>query len=297
MFHRTLWILVLSHGGFGQQKLRCLERRRLHLDGSCYFPLTQGPCNGGELVVATDIEGEGVCRKACPEDQLLFSDATMETQCVSYDAVECRKRGERAYATLDGTFECDCAEGWGRVMGHGECRQEGAKCGKNRILLPLEQPSWCGDQCVHFESCPHFVQELDQMVDEFDSSASEYEEHLDEMKERICDREERRVCCLSSQSPPPRLARGLNILGCQDNPCSDKANESIPWPRRNGCFQLPDFALTNPDDCSLFLNDDDELECDDGLSGQRGANSSAGKSKCKKTQVWSKNKNKCISKF
>ena len=29
-----------------------------------------------------------------------------------------------------------------------------------RILLPLEQPSWCGDQCVHFESCPHFVQEV-----------------------------------------------------------------------------------------------------------------------------------------
>jgi len=297
MFHRTLWILVLSHGAFGQKKLRCLERRRLHLDGSCYFPLTQGPCNGGELVVATDIEGEGVCRKACPEDQLLFSDATMETQCVSYDAVECRGRGERAYATLDGTFECDCAEGWGRVMGQGECRQEGAKCGENRILLPLEQPSWCGDQCVHFESCPHFVQELDQMVDEFDSSASKYEEHLDEMKERICDREERRVCCLSSQSPPPRLARGLNILGCRDNPCSNENNESIPWPRRNGCFQLPNFALTNPDDCSLFLNDDEELECDDGLSGQRGANSSAGKSKCKKTQVWSKNKNKCISKF
>ena len=30
----------------------------------------------------------------------------------------------------------------------------------DRILLPLEQPSWCGDQCVHFESCPHFVQEV-----------------------------------------------------------------------------------------------------------------------------------------
>ena len=30
----------------------------------------------------------------------------------------------------------------------------------DRILLPLKQPSWCGDQCVHFESCPHFAQEV-----------------------------------------------------------------------------------------------------------------------------------------
>ena len=29
-----------------------------------------------------------------------------------------------------------------------------------RTLLPVEQPSWCGNQCVHFESCPHFIREV-----------------------------------------------------------------------------------------------------------------------------------------
>ena len=84
------------------------------------------------MVVATEVEGEAKCLETCPEDQLLFANATNEGECVTYDAVKCGQRGERAYATLDGTFECDCAKGWGRVMGRGECRQEGTLCGDNR---------------------------------------------------------------------------------------------------------------------------------------------------------------------
>ena len=113
-------------------------------DGSCHFPLTQGPCNEDQLVVATEEEGEGRCEEACPADQLLFFNATVEGECVNYDTVECSHRGERAYATLDGTFECDCAEGWGREGGEGECKQEGTMCGENRSKFHLsffENPS------------------------------------------------------------------------------------------------------------------------------------------------------------
>ena len=89
----------------------------------------------------------------------------------------------------------------------------------DRILLPLPQPSWCTSSCVHFESCPHFVQEVarpffwsfdrtiirfcsyqnvtkpwrqneqvDKMMEEFDSAPSRYYEHVEHMKETICDR-------------------------------------------------------------------------------------------------------------
>ena len=81
---------------------------------------------------AAEEEGEGRCEYACPTDQLLFSNATAEGECVNYDAIECKQKGERAYATLDGSFECDCAEGWGRLAGEVGCKQEGTMCGENR---------------------------------------------------------------------------------------------------------------------------------------------------------------------
>ena len=89
------------------------------------------------MVVAADEEGEGKCEEGCAADQLLFSNGTVEGECVSYDAIECGHRGERAYAALDGTFECDCDEGWGRVDGQGECKQEGTMCGENRCTFPF----------------------------------------------------------------------------------------------------------------------------------------------------------------
>ena len=85
------------------------------------------------MVASEEEEGEGRCEDACSSDQLLNG----EGECVSYDAIKCRHRGERAYATLDGSFECDCAEGWGRVMGEGDCKQEGTKCGENRLVYPF----------------------------------------------------------------------------------------------------------------------------------------------------------------
>lgn len=268
----------------------------MHLDGSCYFPLTQGPCNEDRLVVAADEEGEGKCEEGCAADQLLFSNGTVEGECVSYDAIECGHRGERAYAALDGTFECDCDEGWGRVDGQGDCKQEGTMCGENRILLPVEQTSWCGDQCVHFESCSQFIREVDDMVDMYEDARSKYEAVLEHMKERICDREERKICCLSASSPLPRLGRAAQVLGCQENPCAGESDPSISWPNTKGCFRLPPYAISNPSDCYLFLNDTNELECDDEF-GLRGVGSSAGSSKCKARQVWSAGRGKCIAKF
>ena len=135
-------------------------------------------------------------------------------------------------------------------------------------------------------------------------------------------REERKICCLSPSSPLPRLGRAAQVLGCQENPCAGESDLSISWPNTKGCFRLPPYAISNPSDCYLFLNDANQLECDDEF-GLRGVGSSAGRlhkscetnkhphfkpitkssqiscfsSKCKARQVWSAGRGKCIAKF
>ena len=66
-------------------------------------------------------------------------------------------------------------------------------------------------------------------------------------------------------------------MGCQENPCAGEPVPSISWPNTKGCFRLPPYAISNPSDCFLFLNDEDQLECDDEF-GLRGVGSSAGRS-------------------
>ena len=149
------------------------------------------------------------------------------------------------------------------------------------------------------------------MMEEFDSAPSRYYEHVEHMKETICDRlltikrknffhfprEERKVCCISSSSSLPRLGRGPKVLGCQENPCSNSVDPSTWWPNREGCFKLPSLAISNPSDCYLFLNEDNELECDNEFGLRGGVTGSHGKSKCSKREVWSSRRKKCIKKY
>ena len=66
------------------------------------------------------------------------------------------------------------------------------------------------------------------------------------------------------------------MLGCQENPCAGESEPSISWPNTKGCFRLPPNAISNPSECYLFLNDTNQLECDDEF-GLRGVGSSAGR--------------------
>jgi len=109
-----------------------------------------------------------------------------------------------------------------------------------------------------------------------------YTDMLLTMRDTVCNRKEKKVCCLSSSSTTlPKLGREEQVVECKENPCMGEISPSIPWPGRVGCFKLPVDSQTSS--CILVLVDEDrdELECEnpDEL-GVRGVAVSAGRSRC-----------------
>ena len=89
-----------------------------------------------------------------------------------------------------------------------------------------------------------------------------YLDLLGPLRDSVCNRKEKKVCCLSSSSNLPKLAREEQVLECQENPCREEPTPSIPWPGREGCFPLP--ANKGTSSCIFVLhNDTTELECED----------------------------------
>ena len=104
-----------------------------------------------------------------------------------------------------------------------------------------------------------------------------YTDLLEPLRDTVCNRKEKKVCCLSSSSSLPKLGREEQVLECQENPCREELIPSIPWPGREGCFPLP--ANTGTSSCIFVLHDGtDELECEDeDALGVRGVAVSAGR--------------------
>ena len=107
-----------------------------------------------------------------------------------------------------------------------------------------------------------------------------YNDLLEPMRDTVCNRKEKKVCCLSSSSSTstlPKLGKEEQVLECQENPCRGELTPSIPWPGREGCFPLPANTLTSS--CILVLHEDtDKLECEDvDELGVRGVAVSAGR--------------------
>ena len=102
-----------------------------------------------------------------------------------------------------------------------------------------------------------------------------YLDLLGPLRDSVCNRKEKKVCCLSSSSTLPKLAREEKALECQVNPCSGEPTPSIPWPDKEGCFPLP----ARPSSCNLVLNGiEDRLECEPADSlGVRGVAVPAGR--------------------
>jgi len=289
-------VAIQASQATGNEVLRCAERGTVLLAGECHLPLSQGPCPPGQIILASE-EGTGSCSTwTCKEDEVLWSNGTVE-ECLEFDASVCPGVGERVWAKPDGGWECDCREDWGREGGQGECRQQGKACGQGRILQAASSDR-CGNDCVHFSQCQHFMNQVTEAtLLRRSGMIHSYNDLLEPMRDTVCNRKEKKVCCLSSSSSLPKLGREEQVLECQENPCRGELTPSIPWPGREGCFPLPANTLTSS--CILVLHEDtDKLECEnvDEL-GVRGVAVSAGRSRCSRRKVWSRFQGKCVRRF
>jgi len=269
-------MLLISGGVQASQVLRCAERGTVLMAGECHLPLSQGPCPPGQIILASE-DGTGSCSTwPCREDEVVWSNGTVE-QCLEFDASVCSGEGERLWAKPDGGWECGCKEGWGREGSLGGCRQLGQACGQGRILQAASSDR-CGVNCVHFSQCQHFMNQVTEASQRRKSGMIQsYSDMLLLMRDTVCNRKEKKVCCLSSSSSLPKLGREEQVVECQENPCRGEITPSIPWPGKEGCFKLP--VDTQTSGCILVLNEDtDELECEnpDEL-GVRGVAVSAGR--------------------
>jgi len=291
-------VAIQANQATANEMVRCAERGMLLLAGECHLPLSQGPCPPGQIILASE-DGTGSCSTwNCKEDEVLWSNGTVQ-ECLEFDASVCLGEGERLWAKADGGWECGCREGWGREGGEGECRQQGKDCGQGRILqaVPSER---CGSDCIHFSQCLHFMNQVTEATQLKRSGLTRsYTEMLEPIRDRVCNRKEKKVCCLSSSSssPLPKLGREEQVLECQENPCRGELTPSIPWPGKEGCINLP--ADTQTSSCILVLHQGtDELECqEDDELGVRGVAVSAGRSRCPRRKVWSRFRGKCVRRF
>ena len=116
-----------------------------------------------------------------------------------------------------------------------------------------------------------------------------YMDMLEPMRNTVCNRKEKKVCCLSSSSSLPKLGREDPTLECQENPCKGESNPSIPWPGKEGCFPLPADAETSS--CYNLVLDENEIRCEaapDKL-GVRGVAVSAGRWKHNRQRILNRN--------
>jgi len=276
--------------------LRCAERGTVLLAGECHLPLSQGPCPTGHTILASE-DGTGFCSPwKCKEDEVLWSNGTLEV-CIEFESSVCSGQGERVWAKPDGGWECGCRDGWGRKRGEGECQQLGAACGQQGRILQAVGDERCKDNCVHFSQCQHFMNQVTK-ASLLRRRAGMFQSYLDllgPLRDSVCNRKEKKVCCLSSFSTLPKLAREEQVLECQENPCSGEPTPSIPWPDKEGCFPLP----ARPSSCNLVLNENENrLECEPADSlGVRGVAVPAGRSRCPRRKVWSRFQGRCVRRF
>ena len=102
----------------------------------CNFPLSQGHCDEGEMVVLGR-KGSGICvPRLCEEDQV-FKDG----KCVDlYKGKDCQGKREMLQYNLMGEAVCGCEEGWGKVEeGRNMCFQHFTRgpCPGGEIVSPL----------------------------------------------------------------------------------------------------------------------------------------------------------------
>ena len=209
----------------------------------------------------------------------------------------------------------------------GRCHQAGlqADCPPGQVLQQSNLPPGC--DCLAWRDCPTFTRDAVLLTNtRREDSLAQYRLGVARLAALVCDKQQQRVCCQSSQTLGERvdLASVMTSLtrhyqrelACAPNTCPPA---HIPWPDRPGrCFHTetgrarsvgglwagPSLPLSNiyiatvQGSCRLSLAEDTELvvcEAEGSLAVRNvpGAYSS----KCGRGRIWSRYRSVCVGLF
>ena len=156
----------------------------------------------------------------------------------------CAGPGQRFLSSLTGGVRCGCEGGWRRGE-EGRCDQAGrqADCPQGEILQQSHLPPGC--DCLAWSDCPTFTRDAALLTNtRREGSVLQYQLGVERLAAQVCDKQERKVCCLPSQTLTETLSldslmRTLEHfyqreVACAPNNCPPG---QIPWPDRPGrCF-------------------------------------------------------------
>merc|ERR1712156_467639 len=98
--------------------------------------------------------------------------------------------------------------------------QLGAACGQQGRNLQAVGDERCKDNCVHFSQCQHFMNQVTK-ASFLRRRAGRFQSYLDllgPLRDSVCNRKEKKVCCLSSSSTLPNMARQGGMLPTASQP-------------------------------------------------------------------------------
>ena len=133
-------------------------------DGQCYEPLTQGPCQEGQWLVANDGAILECVENTCGPNKILIDSVCRHIA----DESLCPRLGEGIFANAKGEPSCECWDGWVRretqnslnMMDNiNPCYQlftTGFCQGNQIVAVSFGTPVCIDNPCGHiFESFPH----------------------------------------------------------------------------------------------------------------------------------------------
>ena len=146
---------------------------------------------------------------------------------------------------MTGEVRCGCERGWRRSE-DGRCDQAGleADCPQGQILQLTGLPPDC--DCLAWRDCPTFTRDATLLTNiKRDDSRLQYRLGVERLAALVCDKQQQKVCCQSSQTlteslGPESLVKTLSRyyerqVACLPNNCPPA---HIPWPDRPGrCFK------------------------------------------------------------
>jgi len=281
--------------------IKCGRKGQLYSDQylNCHEPFSVGPCLTSQLFLLDKDTLKGKCVSNLGFEQCDAEAVWNGTSCIpAKNTNDCQGAGKRLIETITGDIKCECEDGW--VSHDGNCYQYSTQawCQAGEILQESDK---C--DCVPYTECDNFLQDAASLSSLRLTNISQYKLGVNRLATMVCRQRQKMVCCQDRVPDSFSLAELTEMIKsfyhskearCAPSSCQD---DYLPWPGKPGeCFQADKNITKGRAECELTLDDEvEEVNCrpDIGLRGVPGAF----KRKCRRGQLWSKFRSKCVRKF